>query len=160
MAFHVAPGTLHERRSGKRVPQIPAVPLRDDAIVQNQYGTAVCAGTDQAPEPLFQAERSVRQHEVLEGVDTAALQRLHARGGDRIRRHPEGQLLNEKTAQRVARDVDAFPERRRSEQDTPSRRHEAPEQSMPVVLPLNEEGPLGVYPSVTKQLRHAAQGRV
>ena len=75
MAFHVAPGTLHERRSGKRVPQIPAVPLRDDAIVQNQYGTAVCAGTDQAPEPLFQAERSVRQHEGLEGVETRALQR-------------------------------------------------------------------------------------
>ena len=108
----------------------PRIEDRDDA--------AVGVAADQPAEALPQLQHRGRQRVVAEPVAAETLDRLAARLVQRVARRRERQLVDHEQRQRLARHVDALPERRRREQHRADLVAEPLEQALARRLTLHE----------------------
>src|SRR3989441_11148135 len=88
---HVFPAADDALRRRQSLEDERAIPLRDDATIQEDYGADVRFAADQPAEALFQLERRVRDEIMAEAVQPLRLEALEPRGGEGLPRHPEGQ---------------------------------------------------------------------
>ena len=94
----ITPRALDERGIRERIPHVTSVLLRHDTIVQEKHRSTICSGSDEPPEALFQPQRGVGKHVLLERIPTSALHRFHAGRRDRLGRHTKRQFLNDQAA--------------------------------------------------------------
>src|SRR5438309_11295787 len=106
---HVVPASDHALRRGQSLEDERAIPLRDDAPIQEDYGADVRFAADQPAEALFQLERRVRYEIMAEAVQPLRFEALEPRGGEGLARHLEGQLREDEHPQRSARHVHPLP---------------------------------------------------
>ncbi len=96
--------------------------------VEDGQDAAIGAMADEPPESLQHREDRQRHLVVLEGVAALGVDRLDARGRNRIARRGERQLVDDHAAQLFADDIDPLPERRGRKQHRVRRRSELREQ--------------------------------
>src|SRR2546425_5552974 len=73
---HVLPASDHALRRRQSLEDERAIPLRDDATIQEDYGADVGFAADQPAEALFQFERRVRHEIMAEAVQPLRLEAL------------------------------------------------------------------------------------
>ena len=169
---HVLPASDHALRRGQSLEDERAIPLRDDAPIQEDYGADVRFAADQPAEALFQLERRVRYEIMAEAVQPLRFEALEPRGGEGLARHLEGQLREDQHPQRAARHVHALPKGIGAEQDRGARVAEAAQQQVALALALHQERPAAAdlaahrgggaaeRPVAREQDEHAAVRRV
>ena len=116
-----------------------AVAARHDALVEDRDDAAIVAPSDQAAEPLLERERGGRQLDGLERIFAELGARLHAGRDERIGVRRERQLVDDDEPQRIAGHVDAFPERRGSEQHGAGRRAKSIDEARARRIALDEQ---------------------
>src|SRR5207247_1657836 len=138
---HALPATDEALRRRQSLEDERAIPLRDDAPIQENYGADVRFAADQPAESLFQLERCVRNEVMAEAVQSLRLEALEPRRGEGLARHLEGQLREDQHPQRAARHVHALPKGIGAEQDRGARVAEAAQQQVAPALALPQEPP-------------------
>ena len=68
----------HHREVGQAAEEVALVRLLREAVVEDDHHAVVCLRSDEAPEPLAEAQHRLRQVEAAEPVDTVFLRRLAA----------------------------------------------------------------------------------
>ena len=106
------------REAGREgVGEDAAVGARDDPVVEDRDDTAIVTPADQPAEALLEGERGGGELERREGIVAELGARLHAGRDQRIGVRRERQLVDHDEAERVAGDIDAFPEGGGAEED-------------------------------------------
>lgn len=148
----LGPGPSDEWGIRQGISEDPTVAFRDDARIKKEDGSSVLSRPDQSSESLFEPECSQRDEIAVEGASTPRLDRFHPRLDNRLGGYPEGNLLQDQSAERVSGHIDSLPEGGGSEKDPPPGPDKVGEQLSSRGLPVHEEGPpiSPIIPQVTR----------
>src|SRR4051812_31704121 len=83
LAHELTDWTDHSGRRGKRLEQLLAVALRDQARVHDDHDPTIRRRANQAAEALLQPQRCVRHHVLVECIAARSDDRFAPGGGDR-----------------------------------------------------------------------------